>query len=211
MSTIVVLVGGAPADRAVVDRIPSPDLVIAADSGLAQADALGLSVDEVVGDMDSVDPELLEAARAAGARIMTHPVAKDATDMDLAMQRARALGAARIVVLGGGGGRLDHLLGNALLLASPDHAGTEVEWWAAGARVLVVRHGATLHGKPGDLVSLLAVGGPARGVRTEGLRWRLDGDDLAAGSSRGISNELTGEEAKVSVSGGTLLLIHGYA
>jgi thiamine pyrophosphokinase len=66
-----------------------------------------------------------------------------------------------------------------------------------------------LEGQPGDLVSLIPVSGPALGVTTTGLRWRLDGGGLAPGSTRGISNEMTDAEATVAIEDGTLLVVHG--
>jgi len=66
--TVVVLAGGEPGP--VVPRaFPPGTFVIAADSGLQLAPALGLHVDLVVGDCDSVDPAALEAAVAAGATV----------------------------------------------------------------------------------------------------------------------------------------------
>ncbi len=62
--------------------------------------------------------------------------------------------------------------------------------------------------EPVDLVSLLATGGPAAGVSTTGLRWPLDDAVLEPGSTRGVSNELTGGRATVTVREGSLLVIH---
>ncbi len=182
--------------------------VIAADSGLEQAAGLGLHVDVVVGDMDSVDPDLLAAAEAAGAEVHRHPPDKDATDLELALDAAAARGAARVIVLGGTGGRLDHLLANALLIGSPRYATMAVEWLAGPHRVTAVHDATRIAGAPGDLVTLLPVGGAAHGVRTDGLRWRLEGETLEAGSSRGVSNVLTEPVAKVRVEEGTLLAVH---
>ena len=50
--TIIILSGGGPGPSP--GGLPDADVVIAADSGLALADALGLVVDVVVGDLDSV-------------------------------------------------------------------------------------------------------------------------------------------------------------
>ena len=85
--------------------------MIAADGGVDRALALGLHVDVAIGDFDSVTAAGLAAVEAAGARIERHPTAKDATDLELALDAALALAPARIVVIGSGGGRLDHLLG----------------------------------------------------------------------------------------------------
>ncbi len=180
--------------------------VVAADSGLDHAEALGLTVDRVVGDLDSVSPAALRRARAAGVAIEEHPSDKDATDLALALEAAGDLGAARLLVVGLGGGRPDHLLANLLLLASPAFAGVEIDATTADARYVVVRSQPRgLRGRPGDVVTLVPMHGGARKVHTEGLRWRLHGDDLPAGSTRGVSNELTGTDAWVVVGEGVLL------
>jgi thiamine pyrophosphokinase len=64
-----------------------------------------------------------------------------------------------------------------------------------------------LSGGEGDFVTLLPIGGDAAGVTTRGLRWPLDGDLLAIGRSRGLSNEITASPASVSLERGALLVI----
>jgi thiamine pyrophosphokinase len=71
--------------------LPPAETVVAADGGLLRARALGLGVDVVVGDLDSATPEALAAAEAEGARIVRHPQAKDATDLELALDEVVAL------------------------------------------------------------------------------------------------------------------------
>ena len=201
--TVLVLAGGAFDEQ----PVPDVDAVIAADSGVRHALALGLRVDVVVGDLDSVDEHDLAAAVASGAVVERHPVDKDATDLELALATAVRGGAERIVVVGIDGGRLDHLLANLLVLASPDLAGVDVEARAGTTRVTVVRGAVTLEGTPGDLLTLLPVGGPATGVRTDGLRYPLDDETLEAGTTRGVSNVLEAASVKVSVGDGTLLAV----
>ena len=113
------------------------------------ARALGLRVDLVVGDLDSVDAADLEAAVADGTEVERHPTAKDATDLELALDAAVARGATRVLVVGAHGGRLDHFLANVLLLASPRFAAVRVEARLAGAQVIVVRDRAELQARPG--------------------------------------------------------------
>jgi thiamine pyrophosphokinase len=187
--------------------LPPAASVVAADGGLLRARALGLDVDVVVGDLDSATPEAIAAAEAAGARIVRHPQAKDATDLELALDEAVALGASRVLVVASEGGRLDHLLGSLLLLGSASYAGIELDALVGEAVVHVVRGTRTLAGEPGELVSLLAVGGPAAGVVTEGLAYPLTGETLDPGSSRGISNTFVGHEARIEVARGTLLVV----
>jgi thiamine pyrophosphokinase len=205
--TVVVVAGGeAPVPEAALG-VPLGVPVIAADSGVEHAVALGLAVTVAVGDFDSVSPEALAAAEAAGARIERHPAAKDATDLELALEAALARGPRRILVLSGDGGRLDHLLGLLLLLGSERYASVELDAIVGTARAHVVRGERTLEGTAGELVSLLAVHGAAEGVRTEGLAYPLDGDILEPGSTRGVSNVFTGGKARISLEHGVLLVV----
>lgn len=205
--TVIVVTGGDPVDGDLLGQVPSGALVIAADSGIDHALAVGLAIDVAVGDFDSVSPAALQAAVDAGAVLERHPAAKDSTDLELALDAALVCGARRIVVLGGHGGRLDHLLANALLLASPRYAGTELVAHMGQARVAVVRSHAALQGSTGDLVSLLAVHGRARGVTTHGLLYPLQDAEMLPGSTRGVSNELMQSEASVHVEDGVLLAV----
>ncbi|MBT8197655.1 MAG: thiamine diphosphokinase [Acidimicrobiia bacterium] len=204
----IVLAGGDAVRPELAHRIPSDAYVVAADSGLAQAQMLGIPVDAVIGDFDSADPTLVDMARDSGAAIHEHPADKDATDLELALRHAVDAGYERILLVGGTGGRLDHFLANALVLASAELAPRDIEWLVGDSRLMVVRRHVDIHGSPGDLVTLLAVGGPAVGVATEGLKWPLHGASLATGSTQGVSNELTGDHAIVELEAGTLLVIH---
>lgn len=205
--TAIVLAGGDPVDERLRDRLPAGATVIAADSGLEQAERLGLHVDVVVGDFDSVDPDVLAAAELAGATVERHPAEKDYTDLELALRVARRLEATRVVVVGGWGGRIDHALANLLLLGAPEFAAMHVEAIGAGGRVVAVHDHVELGGRQGDLVTLLAVGQAARGVSTEGLRYPLHRETLHPGSTRGVSNEMLGSRSRVEVEQGVLLAI----
>jgi thiamine pyrophosphokinase len=204
---VLLFTGGEPVDPGIERLLPAADLVIAADSGLSAAVALGRRADLVIGDLDSASPAMVEAAEAAGASVERHPTAKAETDLELGLLAALQRDATHVVVVGGYGGRLDHFLANALLLASPRFASLRIEAYVGDARITVVRDHASLHGEVGDLVSLLAVGGPATGVRTEGLEYALHGEQLDAGSTRGVSNVLAAPSVAVSLESGVLLAV----
>jgi thiamine pyrophosphokinase len=205
--TVVVVTGGDDLLPEPLPLLPPDAPVVAADSGIELAQALGLRIHLAVGDFDSVDPDALRRAKVDGARVERHPQAKDATDLELALDAACSLGPRRIVVLGGHGGRVDHQLGNLLVLAREAYAGVEVVAQMGPARTAVVRRAVELTGAAGELLSLLAVHGPAEGVTTDGLRFPLREDALHPGSSRGISNELSGTTATVRLARGVLLVV----
>jgi thiamine pyrophosphokinase len=203
MRTAVVVTGGDPVPATALEGLTPTEFVVAADSGLDHAHALGLEPDLVVGDFDSVSDEALARFRGPVER---HPVEKDATDLELALAAAVAREPRRIVVLGGHGGRLDHFIANAMVLTTvPAHI--EVEWRAGPAAIHVVRSSVRMAGRIGAKISLVAVGGDVVGVATTGLRWPLKHQTLTWGSTLGVSNEFSAEIATVSVDSGTLLAI----
>jgi thiamine pyrophosphokinase len=203
----LVFAGGDALPRAVASVLPTDALVIAADSGVDRAHSLGRRVDLAVGDLDSVSPTGLERAEREGAGVERYPAEKDATDLELALDAAVARSIEHVTVVGGHGGRLDHLFGNLMLLASPKYAALDVDAWVGVARVVVVRAHAALEGPAGSTVSLFAVHGPAHGVSTRDLRFPLHDATLEPGSTLGLSNEIVGLDAGVEVADGVLLAV----
>ena len=204
---VVVVAGGGPLSSHAAGEVPADAPVIVADDGLEEAQALGLEVAVAVGDFDSASPEALARAEAAGTQIERHPAEKDATDLELALDTAVSLQARRIVVLAPAGGRLDHELAGLLLLASERYAGVRIDALVGEARVHVVRGSRELAGEPGELVTLLAVNGPAEGVTTEELVYPLHGETLEPGSTRGVSNVFAAEAARIELASGVLLAV----
>lgn len=204
-NTAVVVIGGDAPHPHVVGRLPTGHTLYAADSGLDHAEALGLDVHRVIGDLDSVTPAAL--SRHRHVPIDRHPPDKDATDTELALDAAVAAGHDHVIVVSGGGDRLDHLLGSLTVLARV--AGSvRLEAWIGATHVHVLHDGGRLHlpEAGGALVSLLPLKGDVTGVVATGLRWPLDGDMLEWGSSRGISNEALGD-VSVSIASGVLAVL----
>ena len=203
--TVVVVAGGDPPTPEEIARLPADPVVVAADSGLDHALSAGLTVAVAVGDMDSVSSEALAAAEQSGTRIERHPADKDQTDLELALDLAARL-ADRVIVIGAGGGRLDHLFGNLAVLASPQWSGVDIEAWLGNAQAVVVHHHRVLDAEPGATVSLFALGGPAR-VTTTGLAWPLNDEILDPLTSRGVSNQAIAHIPQVAVSEGVVVAI----
>lgn len=188
----------------------APDaLVIAADGGARVAEAYERRVDLIVGDMDSVTDETLARLAAAGTEVERHPAQKDETDLELALTRAVERGAGWIRIIGGLGGRLDQSLSNIYLLGLPALRGCDIALVAEGYEARLLLPGENvIHGAEGDTVSLLPLSGEAAGIRTDGLFYPLRDESLLFGPARGVSNVMTGPTARVTFTGGVLLLVH---
>ncbi len=212
------LIAGSPDGRQPYRLRPGPDTrVIAADRGAATAQAWGWPVHLIIGDLDSLPAAERDALIAAGTPLVTAPVAKDETDLELALATALAEGAREIVLCAALGGRTDHLLANILLLARPELAGLDV-CIADGPETIRLLRGDDRSAEPparlelsaaaGDLLSLLPLAAQAAGVSTVGLRYPLDNETLFLGQARGVSNVFTAERAAITLRRGLLLVVH---
>ena len=210
MRAIIIAAGQAQSSIDLQDWVQDGDLIIGADGGAAQAMRWGLWPHLVIGDMDSLPNETRQSLEDHGCRFVIHPRAKDETDMELALTYAAQQGADEIVVLGALGGRLDHTLANIFLLILPELEGIRVRIVDGNQEVRLVRAGeaANIEGKPGDLVSLLPLGGRACGVSTLGLAWALNDDTLDLSFTRGVSNVMTSPVAHIEMEKGLLLVLH---
>jgi thiamine pyrophosphokinase len=209
----LIFVNGEQINLPAVKAMLRPDdFRIAADGGLRFLHALGLRPHLLIGDLDSVDPEELEQLRQAGdVRIEQHPTHKDETDLELAVLAAVREGCQVVYLLGALGGRLDMTLANIFLLALPELSGIDARLEDGLEEVLLIEpgeNGREITGLAGDRVSLLPWGAPAGGVRTTGLYYPLRGETLYPERTRGISNVMVEQRARVTLETGRLICIH---
>ncbi len=230
-----------------------PDLVLCADGGASHAYAEGLVPDLILGDMDSVSPELLAYFVEKKVPIKVFDRKKDFTDGELALTEALeriARGKKQIprekkevprhknqiprekkqiqsegkfpedeiIFLGALGGRLDHVLSHMQLLIQVSRFnglhGTAVRAWIASASIPEERiyildntNPLCLQGSTGDSLSVLPLT-DAQGICGSNLEYPLQNKNLRLGSVCGVSNVFIGEEVKLQLREGLLLVIH---
>ena len=206
--TVIVLLGGEPINAQAIGDLPANCTVIAADSGVQLAPALGLDISVVIGDMDSIEATALEALKALGTIVVQHAVDKNESDAELALHYAASLGATRLIVISGGGGRLDHQLALFAVMFLDSLQGTQLEVRLGSSRAYPVRAGETItiSCTTGDVIGLIPFGGDAYGVTTSNLHWPLRDESLIAAASRGISNRAMSDEFSVTVTTGRLIV-----
>jgi thiamine pyrophosphokinase len=204
MSLFVILLGGRlTATPRLMAQIAGAR-VIAADSGMAHAEALGVIPEVWVGDFDSASADL--QARFAHVPRLAFPPEKDATDGEIAVVEALKRGAKRLVLVGAFGGQADHVMGIATLAIALKQAGIDVmltsgdeEGWPLlpGALALDVTAGARV-----SLIPIADFGA----LTISGVKWPLENRDVPAGSSLTLSNEATGP-VSISVQSGKGIVV----
>jgi thiamine pyrophosphokinase len=177
-------------------------LVLAADGGANHLARIGVRPAAVVGDLDSIRPDV---RRWVGdERIVARP---DQESTDLHKTLAYAFderGAEKVTVLAATGGRLDHAIENLALLGRWADRG-EVELLDEEQRIVAVSDAFTTTAKAGATISLMPLGRCAR-VWTRGLRWELDGEPLDLAGRTSVSNVAEGGQIEVRAEGGIVLV-----
>ena len=186
------------------------DRIIAADGGSLHVLAWGWLPHIVIGDLDSLPPRERADLEKAGCRIIQVPAEKDETDLELAIRLAAKEGAQELLIFGALGGRTDHFLANLMLLVLAAQLAVPARILDGWQEIRLISGGETaaFSGSVHDILSLIPVGGDARGVTTEGLGYPLRGETLHFGLARGISNVFTTPRPCVKLEEGMLLAVH---
>jgi thiamine pyrophosphokinase len=207
----VLIVAAAPvagSPELVARLAPEHDLIIAVDGGGAVCIDAGVSPDIVLGDFDSLDPDVLEQLCSRGTSALPFPADKDQTDLELALVTARERGASSVTVTAASSGRLDHTLAvvGAISAAAdlrPHLVEPNLRAWVLGEAGRVE----LAFAERGSTISLVALGAQAR-VTLSGVRWPLHDRVLTFDSGLGISNVVTAESgAIVQLHAGRLLVL----
>ena len=185
-------------------------LLVAADSGLILAEAAGLKPDWIVGDMDSLDSEQRLRSYPAD-RVIRHPAVKDYTDTELALALLWDKGCTEAWIAGGGGGRLDHLLGIRDLF---ERERFPRRWLTAAEDIRCINGGGdagafgslTLSIEPGGIVSVFPLGGGPWKAQSSGLKWPLDVVRWERGLY-GLSNVAVESEVTINARQGRFMVI----
>ena len=162
----------------------------------------GVEPDFVVGDMDSLhDKEVLE--RFPTDRVKTFSQDKDDTDTEIALKMLFSENYDEVILAGGGGGRMDHLIGILSLFDRTPHPSV---WLTSGNEITAVDSLIARTDLQGCRVSFFPVGNESCHMRSEGLKWPLDGLVWQHGDV-GISNQVVSSTLRVEVLSGRLIMV----
>jgi thiamine pyrophosphokinase len=184
------------------------DILLAADGGARFLSRLGVTPHAVVGDFDSLDQEAAEELQAAGVEFLRHPVRKDVTDGELAVDEAVRRGAGELL-LAGATGALDHTLGHLAILRRLSARGIAARLVAPdlAATVLTAPAAVTLDAAVGARVSLAPIGRAAT-VTLTGFDYLLERGILPPDACLGLGNHVAIEgEARIVLHDGMIVVL----
>ena len=190
------------------------DKVIAVDGGLAALHKLHLKPDAVVGDFDTVAPEVLEEYKRDGLSVRwdIHKPEKDETDTELALNTAINMGCKELLILGALGGRMDHAIGNIHLLYACLKQGVKAAIADEKNWITVIDEGrdfkaGEVHGR---YISFLPLTDEVKGITLTGFKYPLFRKNIRIGTSLCISNELSEREGAIKFDSGVLICVESH-
>lgn len=193
------------------------DKIIAVDGGLHILHKLKVTPTDIVGDFDTVDPELLMQYKGQeGIWIRRFQPQKDDTDSEIAVRMAIEYGSNQIDIIGGTGNRLDHTIGNIRLLGqiyqAKDNLGKREGFlYDKNNRVRLVEKECVIRKEEeyGEYVSLFPFTQTVTGITLDGFQYPLTNAtmDIFTAPTLGISNEIIKKEGKITCREGVLLVI----
>ena len=191
------------------------DYWIAVDGGIRHF-SKDFTPDLFMGDMDSsgaIGQELFGEENKKSSddlskeRTITYSCEKDETDSELAVQKAIALGADKITILGWNGGRMDHLYGNITLLHYGLKHRIPMVLEDKNNRVFMTEQGVLVKKDRFMYLSLFSVDKEVKGLTLRNVKYEVTDFTLLKEMVRGISNEVTKEVAEISFEKGKLLVM----
>ncbi len=204
---LIVAGGAPPAPDLLKTEIAKADFVIAADSGADGLTGLDIIDLTLVGDFDSISPDVLAAYQGGRAAIQVSDTHKDETDTLLAMDAAIRRGAKTITILGALGKRLDHQYANIALLLYARKQGVRAELADDTTRVFLAQKKTRITAAKGANVSVFSVTKRCTFSASTGLAYPLNGLTLYRDRPIGVSNSAEADQVTILQKSGIALII----
>ena len=211
MKTLIVT-GGNLNKGFLIDTIEKINFetIIAVDNGLKLLNEINIKPNHIVGDFDTVNKEILDIyANDDSMKIHKFNPIKDNTDTDIAIRLAVELKSDEIIILGGIGTRIDHVLGNIQVLKYALNNNVKCTIIDENNEIELINKTTILNKKDTDkkYISLIPLTEKVENINLKGFKYDLKNGELTIGSSLGISNEIEEEQAIIELDKGILIMI----
>ncbi len=183
------------------------DFIVCADGGARHAYEMEIMPNLIVGDFDSLSPEIANYYFEHGIETHAFSSKKDKTDTHIAVEVAIGKKACKIGLFGCTGSRLDHTLANIQLLyyIRQNHLkGVVIDDYN---EIFLSEESNVIRGEAGDMISLLSLSPITKGITLKGFLYPLINKTLYREDTIGISNELVEKEGCIFKTEGDLLII----
>jgi len=198
-ATVILANGAFPVHSVPLARLREADLIVCCDGAAEKLVANGFEPGIIIGDLDSVSPELKDRYR----KILVQDSNQETNDLTKAVNWCNAAGISEVAILGATGIREDHTLGNISLLADYSRRIDAVMLTDTGC-FSVYDRSVTIASCPGQQVSLFSID-PKLSVTSSGLKYPLSNLTLNSWW-RGTLNEAVGDRFTLNFNAGQVIV-----
>jgi thiamine pyrophosphokinase len=206
MTAAILTSGGMPPLKTALECISQADITICADGAANWAYQNGITPDILIGDMDSIQPHVLEALKTRCETVYLE-VKKDDTDTHAAAKLAKAKGADTAVIIGGTGGRLDHAMANINVLAWLEASGISARMEGSMETVRIVKDKLIFDAESGTYFSVFPFENGTLISCRNGVEYPLERHRIDSRSTLTVSNRVTTPQAEIIVHKGTAIVM----
>ncbi|MTI69945.1 MAG: thiamine diphosphokinase [Firmicutes bacterium] len=207
MKVLIIGSGSDLNSNLIKENLEGVNSIICADGGAKLLFKNEIIPNIIIGDLDSIDNELVDYYKYKEVSFKTFPRKKDKTDLELSIDYALSLGAKDITIIGATGSRLDHTIANVMLLYPIFKKGVAAKIVDNNNEILLVSKSAKITKTGNNYVSLIPLFKDAEGVTLKGFEYETKKLDFKFGSTFGISNKLKEKEGIIEIKSGICLLI----
>lgn len=201
------IVAGGRLDKQFLSDIKKPDVIIGVDRGALWLLKQGIVPDVAIGDFDSVTTQEFKIIEKNIQKVIRHPIEKNATDLELAVEEAIKLDSTEVIIFGGLGSRFDHsfaAMQMLLKLESHNICGYLVD--KTNKITIVRREYAVIKSTDFPYISIFPHSESAI-VTLKGFKYDVNHQVFHQKSTLGVSNEITAKIGKILVHDGLALVI----
>ncbi len=204
MKAILICNGDAPSNKFVKNLLKNYDIIACADGGANLAFKFKILPDFIIGDLDSIKPEVKNFFERKKVKIF-QDTDQNSTDIEKSTNFLISRGITHIDIVSAiGGDRIDHTIGNLSVLVNY-HGKAKLKIIDEGIEIFFVKGKFSFETERGDFISLIPLCSKAYGVKTKGLKYKLNNETLIF-SGRGISNVATGKRVSIEVKRGGIFV-----
>lgn len=187
------------------------DFIIGADGGCNHLYKMNITPNYIIGDLDSINNDLIDYYKSKNVIFKTYPSRKDETDSEICIYLAKELKAKEIDFYGALGGRIDHTLANIGLMHYVRQMNIIPRIITSEEEIAIIKNEEViLQGKKGDTVSIIPIMTDANNVTLKKLEYPLNNAKMGYLSSLGISNVMLENECSIKIEDGYALIIRNY-
>ena len=187
------------------------DFIIGADGGCNHLYKMNITPNYIIGDLDSINNDLIDYYKSKNVIFKTYPSRKDETDSEICIYLAKELKAKEIDFYGALGGRIDHTLANIGLMHYVRQMNIIPRMISSEEEIAIIKNEEViLQGKKGDTVSIIPIMTDANNVTLKKLEYPLNNARMGYLSSLGISNVMLENECSIKIEDGYALIIRNY-